>query len=118
MASLQVTLSPTPSTTPQSVPGFIAGGGFDARLKQAQAPLATPKLPGGHHYMASDFAFTPIEQQSIKGKVNKIAGLLLGGFDPVCKNVAREQARTRAQQIADGYTANDLQRMSREHHCQ
>ena len=99
------------------VPAYVAGGGFAARLHAAQTARATPALPGGHHYLASDLAFVPIGERSIEGRVHKIAGLLFGGFDPTCKNLAYELAKPRAQQIADGYTHADLVRALQAHHC-
>lgn len=113
-AALQATLGPAPATT---APAFIAGGGFTQRLRDTQASPHTPKLPGGHHYLAADLEFVPVEQQSIEGKLHQVAGLLFGGFDPVCRNLRYELAKSRAQQIADGYTAGDLRRLQQAHHC-
>lgn len=67
--------------------------------------------------MAADLAFVPVERQSIEGKMQQVAGLLFGGFDPVCRNLEHERAKPRAQQIADGYTREELERRLREHHC-
>lgn len=106
----------TANTTTSTTPAFVAGGGFNARLRAAgTATPTTPKLPGGHHYLASDFKFVPVEQQSIEAKVHKVAGYLFGGFDPTCKNAQLELTKSRAQQIADGYTPEDLKRLVREH---
>lgn len=107
---------PAPPATASTAATYIAGGGFQARLRQAQSGPAKPRLPGGHRYMVTGFDFVPVEQQSIQGKVNKI-GWLFGSYDPVCKDLALEQTRSREQQIADGYTRADLQRIAREHHC-
>lgn len=108
---------PASSSTAGKVPAYTAGGDFGMRLRAATAPRTPPKLPGGHRYLARAFNFVPIEQQSIKGKVQRVAGLLFGGYDPVCVDTQRELAQSRAQQIADGYTREDLARLQREHHC-
>lgn len=106
------TANPAPATS-----AFIAGGRFNQRLRATQTPPPIPRLPGGHHYLATDLQFVPVEQQSIAGKVNRVAGLLFGGFDPVCKNTEYELAKTREQMYADGYTMRELERRLREHHC-
>lgn len=108
---------PPSSAASTAATAYIGGGGLAERLQHAQTQPATLRLPGGHHYMATDFAFVPAEQQSIKGKVDKVAALLFGGYDPACMNLAREQGKSREQQIADGYTRGDLQRIAQEHHC-
>lgn len=87
------------------------------RLQQAAQSPNAPALPGGKHYLAEDLVFVPVEQQSIAGKVHKVAALFFGGFDPVCKNTEYELTKSRAQQLADGYTQHDLQQRLREHHC-
>lgn len=109
-------MAPASSTTAAVRPAFIAGGNFDARLHSAQAAPSVPRLPGGHHYLASDLRFIPLQQQSIAGKVHRVAALIgLGWFDPVCKDAELESTKSRLQQIADGYTPADLERMEREH---
>lgn len=116
--ALQAVLAPAPATaTTAAPPDFIAGGGFDARLRAAQAAPLAPKLPGGHQYLASGLRFQTIAQRSIAGKVHKVAGMLFGGFDPVCKNTEYELAKTREQMLDDGYTMRELERRLREHHC-
>ena len=114
--ALQTTLLPA-SGASASTPAFIAGGGFATRLRAAQTPLSTPKLPGGRQYTAGPLQFTSIEQTSIAGHVHKYAGFLFGWFDPTCKNAEYELAKSQKQQIADGYTREDLKRLVREH-CQ
>lgn len=118
-AALRATPAPpSASSAPGTTPGFIAGGGFMARLHAAQTAPATPRLPGGHHYLASDLQFVPAEQQSIAGKVHRVAGFLLGWYDPACKNTRYELAKPRAQQLADSYTTRDLEQRLRDHHCE
>lgn len=104
-------------TSAPPVPDYIPGGGFKARLSAAQSAPHTPKLPGGQHYLASDLRFVPPEQQSIAGKVQRVAGFLFGGFDPTCKNLEYELAKTRGQMLDDGYTMSELEQRAREHHC-
>ena len=115
-APLRAGLTATPPASADT-PAYIAGGGFAARLDVAQAPPRAPKLPGGQRYLASAFQFVPVEQQSIAGKVQKVAGLIFGRVDPTCANAAHELARSRAQILADGYTRDDLERLQHEHHC-
>lgn len=117
-SSIAVTLAPSPAA-PVAIPPptFIAGGGFAARLRAAQVPTQAPQLPGGHHYLAADLQFQTIAQRSIAGKVHKVAGLLFGRFDPVCKNTQYELAKTRKQMLADGFTMEELEQREREHHC-
>lgn len=110
-----MTLLQAPGTV-ASTPAFIAGGGFATRLHAAQTPPPAPKLPGGHQYTAVPLHFIPLQQLSIPGRIHKI-GNLFGWFDPTCKNAEYELAKTREQQIADGYTREDLKRLVREH-CQ
>ncbi|HET7931402.1 MAG TPA: hypothetical protein VFL63_08455 [Rhodanobacteraceae bacterium] len=116
--ALQATLAPATATTSANpMPVFVAGGGFAARLRAAQAGPTTPALPGGHHYLAADLQFQSIEQRSLAGKVHKFAGMLFGWYDPACKNIEYELAKSRAQMLADGYTMRELQQRLRDHHC-
>lgn len=116
VATPQIDLLPAPAVSAQA-PAFVAGGDLTRRLKAAGAPPPTVKLPGGHQYTAERLQFIPLKQLSLEGKMNRIAEFLFGGFDPVCKNAQYELAKPRAQQIADGYTPQDLERLIREH-CQ
>lgn len=116
--ALRIDLVPAPGTSVgPPTRAYVAGAGLLQRLQDPHAPPPAPKLPGGHHYLAEDLAFVPIAQQSLAGKVHAVAGLLFGRFDPVCKNTAYELAKPRSQQIADGFTQEDLQHRLREHGC-
>lgn len=116
--ALQVALAPaSASTLANPAPDYIAGGGFAARLRDAQGVPPAPKLPGGHHYLASDLQFQTIAQRSIAGKVHKVAGAIFGWYDPTCKNLEFELTKTRKQMLADGYSMHELEQHAREHHC-
>lgn len=112
----QVVLLPAANSSARA-PAYIPGGEFATRLQAAQAASPTPKLPGGHQYTAKPLPFISIERLSIAGHVHKYAGLLFGWFDPTCKNAEYELTKNRKQQLADGYTPEDLKRLMRDH-CQ
>lgn len=117
-AGPRISLVPAAPATAAGPPPFIAGGGFGARLRAAQTSPHVPKLPGGQRYLASDLQFVPLAQESIAAHVHKIAGFLgLGWFDPACKNIEHELAKSQLQMIADGYTERELERHLRAHHC-